>query len=148
MDTRFIVINCVSHFKVFGLMITPKELIETELNEIQSFLELTQSEDINEAVFRGNELAVYMARTGKLLADAKIHRDEKLNSEIMREIKKLISLPASTSNKFIDTLTRDENHLVNWADRLNAACSRQLEWCRTIISKGKAEMQALHLHQG
>ncbi|WP_218620352.1 hypothetical protein [Flavobacterium sp. I3-2] len=129
-------------------MITPKDKIQLELEEIQNFLELTQSEDVNEAVYRGNELAVYMARSGKLLADAKIHRDEKLNSEVMREIKSLISLPASTSNKFIDTLTREENHLVNWADRLNAACSRQLEWCRTVISKGKAEMQALQMYQG
>lgn len=129
-------------------MITPKDKIKNELEEIQNFLELTQSEDVNEAVYRGNELAVYMARSGKLLADAKIHRDEKLNSEVMREIKSLLSLPASTSNKYIDTLTREENHLVNWADRLNAACSRQLEWCRTIISKGKAEMQALQMYQG
>jgi len=129
-------------------MITPKDKIQLELEEIQNFLELTQSEDVNEAVYRGNELAVYMARSGKLLADAKIHREEKLNSEVMREIKSLISLPASTSNKFIDTLTREENHLVNWADRLNAACSRQLEWCRTVISKGKAEMQALQMYQG
>lgn len=128
--------------------ITSKDKIQTELEEIQNFLELTQSEDVNEAVYRGNELAVYMARSGKLLADAKIHREEKLNSEVMKEIKSLISLSASTSNKFIDTLTREENHLVNWADRLNAACSRQLEWCRTIISKGKAEMQALQMYQG
>lgn len=129
-------------------MITPKDKIKIELEEIQNFLELTQSEDVNEAVYRGNELAIYMARSGKLLADAKIHKDEKLNSEVMREIKSLLSLPASTSNKYIDTLTREENHLVNWADRLNAACSRQLEWCRTIISKGKAEMQALQMYQG
>lgn len=129
-------------------MITPKDMIEAELEEIQTFLEVTQSEDITEAVYRGNELAVYMARSGKLLADAKIHRDEKLNSEVMQNIKKLISLPASLANKFIDTLTRDENHLVNWADRVNASCSRQLEWCRTIISKGKAEMQALQMYQG
>lgn len=129
-------------------MITPKDMIEAELEEIQTFLEVTQSEDITEAIYRGNELAVYMARSGKLLADAKIHRDEKLNSEVMQNIKKLISLPASLANKFIDTLTRDENHLVNWADRVNASCSRQLEWCRTIISKGKAEMQALQMYQG
>ena len=129
-------------------MVTPFEDINKELEEIQDFLELTQSEDITEAVYRGNDLAVYMARSGKLLADAKIHRDTKLNSEVMQNIKSLISLPASSANKFIETLTRDENHLVCWADRLNASCSRQLEWCRTIISKGKAEMQALQMYQG
>ena len=89
-----------------------------------------------------------MARSGKLLADAKIHKDEKLNSEVISRIKDLVSLHASSANKFIDTLTKDENHLVTWADRVNAACSRQLEWCRTVISKGKAEYQALHSYQG
>jgi len=128
--------------------ITSKENIQKELGEIQDFLEITLSEDINEAVIRGNDLAVYMARSGKLLADAKIHKDEVLKSETMARIKELMSLPASTSNKFIETLTKDENYLVTWADRINAACSRQLEWCRTIISKGKAEMQTLHMYQG
>jgi hypothetical protein len=36
---------------------------------------------MNEAVVRGNDLAVYMARTGKLIADAKIHREQKLRGE-------------------------------------------------------------------
>lgn len=128
--------------------ITSKENIQKELEEIQNFLEITLSENIDEAVVRGNDLAVYMARSGKLLADAKIHKDEVLKSETMSNIKNLMSLHASTANKFIDTLTRDENHLVNWADRVNAACSRQLEWCRTVISKGKAEYQALQQYQG
>lgn len=128
--------------------ITSKENIQKELEEIQNFLEITLSENIDEAVVRGNDLAVYMARSGKLLADAKIHKDEVLKSETMLNIKNLMSLPASTANKFIDTLTKDENHLVNWADRVNAACSRQLEWCRTVISKGKAEYQALQQYQG
>lgn len=130
------------------MSITSKENIQKELEEIQNFLEITLSENIDEAVVRGNDLAVYMARSGKLLADAKIHKDEVLKSETMSNIKNLMSLPASTANKFIDTLTKDENHLVNWADRVNAACSRQLEWCRTVISKGKAEYQALNSYQG
>ncbi len=128
--------------------ITSKENIQKDLEEIQNFLEITLSENIEEAVYRGNDLAVYMARSGKLLADAKLHRDEKLNSEVISKIKDLVSLPVSSANKFIDTLTKDENYLVNWADRINASCSRQLEWCRTVISKGKAELQALHMHQG
>lgn len=128
--------------------ITSKENIQKELEEIQNFLEITLSENIDEAVVRGNDLAVYMARSGKLLADAKIHKDEKLNSEVISRIKDLVSLHASSANKFIDTLTKDENHLVTWADRVNAACSRQLEWCRTVISKGKAEFQALQSYQG
>ena len=126
------------------MIITDKEKIIEELTDIQSFLEIEQSEDINEAVVRGNTLSVYMARSGKLLSDAKLHKDRKLNQSVISEIKNLVSLPASSANKFIDTLSKDDNYLVNWADRINASCSRQLEWCRTVISKGKAELQAFN----
>lgn len=126
------------------MIITDKEKIIEELTDIQSFLEIEQSEDINEAVVRGNTLSVYMARSGKLLSDAKLHKDRTLNQSVISEIKSLISLPASSANKFIDTLSKDDNYLVNWADRINASCSRQLEWCRTVISKGKAELQAFN----
>jgi hypothetical protein len=126
------------------MIITDKEKIIEELTDIQNFLEIEQSEDINEAVVRGNTLSVYMARSGKLLSDSKLHKDRTLNQSVISEIKSLISLPASSANKFIDTLSKDDNYLVNWADRINASCSRQLEWCRTVISKGKAELQAFN----
>lgn len=116
--------------------------IKAELIEIQNFLELELTEDITEAVYRGNTLMVYMARSGKLLADAKIHQDRKLRSEIVEQIKKLVTLPPSVANKFTSTLVENENYLVNWADRVNATSTHQLDWCRTLISKAKAEMQA------
>jgi hypothetical protein len=67
-------------------LITSPVNIITELTTIQYFLEITMSEDANEAVVRGNDLAVYMARTGKLIADAKIHREQKLR-EMIQEYK-------------------------------------------------------------
>ena len=41
---------------------------------------------------------------------------------------------------FIDSLCKNEQYLVDWCDRLNRTATHQLEWCRTIISKAKAEM--------
>jgi hypothetical protein len=125
-------------------LITSPVNIITELTTIQSFLEITMSEDANEAVVRGNDLAVYMARTGKLIADAKIHREQKLRSEMIQEYKKLIEFPASVAVKYTDTLVENETYLLTWATRLNAACTHQLDWCRTIISKAKAEMSAFN----
>jgi len=125
-------------------LITPQADIITELTTIQSFLEITMSEDANEAVVRGNDLAVYMARTGKLIADAKIHREQKLRSEMIQEYKKLIEFPASVAVKYTDTLVENETYLLTWSTRLNAACTHQLDWCRTIISKAKAEMSAFN----
>jgi hypothetical protein len=116
--------------------------IKKELTDIQDFLEITMSEDANEAVVRGNDLAVYMARTGKLVADAKYHRDQKLRSEMIKEYQKLLDFPASVAVKYTDTLVESETHLMTWATRLNASCTHQLDWCRTIISKAKAEMQS------
>lgn len=125
-------------------IIATYEQIKEELKTIQSDLEVEMSEDANEAQYRGNQLAVHMARTGKLLADAKIHRDRKLSSEVFDNLKKVTQLPASTANKFVDALCYDENYLVNWADRVNRSCTHQLDWCRTVISKAKAEMSAFN----
>ena len=123
-------------------MITSIEEIKKELVAIQSELEVEMSEDAQEAVFRGNQLAAQMARSGKLLADAKVHRDRKLRSGVMQELKKLVTLPATTANKYLDALCEEENYLVNWCERVNRACTHQLDWCRTLISKAKAEMQS------
>jgi len=124
------------------LHITPLQEIIQELNIIQNEVVVEMSEDVNEAVLRGNYCSAQIARTGKLLADAKIHKDRKLNSGIVQEMKKIIHLPATTANKYVDALCVNENYAVNWCERLNRTCTHQLDWCRTIISKAKAEMTA------
>ena len=67
-----------------NILITPKEQICKELTDIDSFLNITMSENAEEAVLRGNDLAVYVARSGKLLADAKYWLNEAMNSETMK----------------------------------------------------------------
>jgi hypothetical protein len=123
-------------------LITPYNQIVQELKEMQSNIEVEISDSVDEAVERGNILAVYIARSGKLLADAKFHREKKLRSDIVAELKQIVKLPPSVATKFVDTLVEKENYLMNWADRLNRTCTHQLEWCRTIVSKAKAEMAA------
>lgn len=125
-----------------NLNITPLSNIFQELSEISKFTEITMSEEPEEAVQRGNQLAVYMARTGKLLADAKYHRDRKLRSEVIEQLKAVNSMAPSVATKFVETLVENESHAVKWAERMNAACTNQLEWCRSVLSKAKAEMQA------
>ena len=114
-----------------NLNITPTDKISKELAAIDAFLNITMSEDVQEAVLRGNDLAVYIARTGKLLADAKYHLNVKKKSEVFDTLR---------VNAIIDSLCKDEQYLVDWCDRLNRTATHQLEWCRTIISKAKTEM--------
>lgn len=126
------------------VQISSKQQIIKELEIIQSVIDVELSDDLNQIVDRGNYCNAQMARTGKLLADAKIHRDRKLNSGVVENLKRVTALPASTANKYIDALCHDENYLVNWCERINRSCTHQIEWCRTLISKAKAEMSAFN----
>jgi hypothetical protein len=122
------------------LIATIEDLIR-EATEIQAFLEITVSENPEEIVLRGNDLSVYVARTGKMLADAKYHRDSLLNSEALRLLKEQAAAPASLMNKMIDAACKETNYILCRADRLNRCATHQLDWCRTLISKAKEEMR-------
>ena len=127
-------------------LITDLQSIENELKNIQDYLEMTPSEEIREIEDRGNQLIVYIARTSKLLADAKYHKNEKLNSTFVNDIKKISGLSASLANKFVDSLCKDENHLIDWCERLNRACTHGYEWTRSLLSKATAEWKYNHFN--
>ena len=127
-----------------NLNITPIESIAEELAAIDSYLNITMSEDVQEAVLRGNDLAVYIARSGKLLADAKYYLNGKKKSEVFDTLRETASRAGATAkavNAIIDSLCKDEQYLVDWADRVNRACVHNIDWCRTIVSKQKEEMR-------
>ncbi len=124
--------------------ISTLESLEKEAKEIDTFLNISCSDDMNEVVGRGNYLAVHISRTGKMLADSKWHKDQKLKSSIIKtlqETAKMAGLSVTTINKLIDANCETENYLVNWIDRLNRTATHQLDWCRTLVSKAKEEMR-------
>lgn len=125
-------------------LIADIESLEKEAQEIQNYLEITISDDPAEVVCRGNDLVVYISRTGKMLADAKAHLDSKMRSSIMKQLKGIgidLKMPATTLNNLISASCERENYLVTWIDRMNRAATHQLDWCRTLVSKSKEEMR-------
>lgn len=127
-----------------NLNITPKDRIFSELTDIDGFLNITMSENPEEALQRGNDLAAYIARTGKLLADAKYHLNQAKNTEVMETLRETAKNAKATSkavNALIDSICRDEQYLVDWCERANRAATHQLSWCVTVISKAKEEMK-------
>lgn len=127
-----------------NLQITDKEQILSELTAIDGFLNITMSEQAEEAVTRGNDLAVYVARTGKLLADAKYWLNDAMRPEVMQTLVdagKEIKATSKSINAIIDSLCREERYLVDWSERCNRTATHQLSWCVTIISKAKEEMK-------
>ena len=122
------------------LQISNLDEIEKGCQEIQSFLEVTCSEDANEAVRRGIDLGVHLARSSKMLADAKYHQDKARKESIIKRLN--VDLPASILKNLIDSDCEKENYIVNWCDRLNSGIVHQMDFLRTMISKVKAEMQS------
>lgn len=124
--------------------ITPVPELLAEIARHQSFLDVTVSEQPEEVVERGNELSVIISRSGKMKADAEYHRDTMMQSEIMTLLKDAakVQLPASAINKLLDSACKDYNYLATVCDRINRAATHQLEWCRTLVSKAKAELNA------
>jgi hypothetical protein len=125
--------------------ITPAEMIHSELSEIQAFLEAPYSADVpGQVQARFDSLCAYMARSGKLRADAEFHYHSLVESSIMESLKRGYekNLSASTINKFVEAAARNYKFLLTWADRTNRAATHQLEALRSVISTLRAERYA------
>lgn len=126
-----------------NLIISSFEELYEEALGIQKFLEVTMSEDASEAAQRGNDLMVYIARTGKMKADAKYWLNNKKQSDVMDTLRKVAKeTPHATPtavNALIGSLCKEEEFLYDMIERLNRTATHQYEWCRTLISAAKAE---------
>lgn len=125
--------------------ITPPDQIQKELDEMQAFLEADYSADVPGHVqARFDSLGAYMARSGKIKADAEFHYNSVVESTIMEALKKGYEdrLSPSTINKFVEAAARNYKFLVTWADRCNRSCTHQLEGMRSVMSTLRSERYA------
>jgi aspartate/tyrosine/aromatic aminotransferase len=125
--------------------------IKKECADMQAELETLIPDEVNGAIERGKEIAVYHARTGYMLALAKQLARKKKSSEIGEIIMKIAKenyLSAKAQNALVDSIADDEMFLVDWLDRLNSMCVHQIDLIRSIISKEKAEMQINSFNYG
>lgn len=126
------------------MILTTPEALSIEAEAIQNYIEVTMSDNLEEARQRATDLSVYNARTGKMLADAKYHLATKMKTEVMQVVQlqaKSSGMTAKTVNAMIDSLCRDEKYLVDWIERLNRATVHQIDMIRTFISLEKEIMR-------
>lgn len=129
--------------------ITPEDLLKMA-NEFHAVLSIKMEGDDPDAyVMRGNELVSIMATSGKMLADAKYHRDKAISENVINSLKQALNekLPASTINEFIKAECKDLNYLVNFIEQVNKECKYQVELLRSLISLRKTEMNNLGMNQ-
>lgn len=124
--------------------ITQIEDLIIEAKEIQLFAEITVGDNPQEIAERIADCGVYIARTGKMLADAKYHLNKKRKDETMQLITDILSdkkLSAKVQNALIDSLCKDEQYLVDWIERLNRAVTHQQEAMRSLLSYEKESLR-------
>lgn len=115
-----------------------------EIKEIQAYLEVECSNNPIEVMERMSTISVYMARTGEMLADAKKALREKKSSEINNtiiNIAKKQCLSATVQKALVESIAENEAYLVDRLDRLNAACTHQLDALRSQLSYLKEELR-------
>lgn len=122
------------------MMETPEQL-RAEAEGIQAYLEITASDDPNELVARLSELNVYLARTGRMLAEATGIRDRAVAEVYASRAETIGRMPATVARRFVESLTAEENELVTWLDRLNRTCTHQSENIRTQVSFAKQQLE-------
>lgn len=111
-----------------------------EIEDMQKFLEVTTSDDPRELVQRLTDINVYMARSGKLLADAKAYQDQVTANVYARNTDFISRVPATVAIKFVSAQCVTANHLVNWLDRINRSLVHAGDNIRTQISFAKQDL--------
>lgn len=114
--------------------------ILNEIEDMQQFLEVTTSDDPHELVQRLTDINVYMARSGKLLADAKAYQDQVTANVYARHTDFISRVPATVAIKFVSAQCVTANHLVNWLDRINRSLVHAGDNIRTQISFAKQDL--------
>ena len=79
----------------------PLPPIIQEIEEMQSFLETTASDNPKELIERLTDINVYLARSGKLLADAKAYQDQVTANVYSQHMEFISRVPATVAIKFV-----------------------------------------------
>lgn len=128
--------------------ITPYIEIEEECSDIQSFLDAELPDgpaDPSLLIEYGNQIAVYVSRTGALKADATYWYHQRRKDEIfdvLRANLTEVKASATTQNEMVKSLCAEELSLLEWCDRLNSACSKRLSWCQSELGLIKNDLIA------
>lgn len=115
-----------------------------EASIIQQYLEINCYENPVEIQERIRALAVYQARSGEMLAEAKKILNHKKTAEIQQtiiSIAKEAHLAAGVQNALLKSICIEESFLVDWLDRINASCTHQSASMITLLSYAKEEMK-------
>jgi hypothetical protein len=113
--------------------------LQENLDFIRKVVDMSIADDIDSIKGKGSSLYGVIGLSAECKKNAK--RDlERGRLIALSSIKQ--EWPASIMSKAIDAHCADQLSDLEYADRLNAAVTHQLDYCRTLISLYKQEMAA------
>lgn len=124
----------------------PDDIVE-EAIKIQGFCDTINSEGNSDnasyLMEKGNQLEVFISRTGKMLADAKYWYNAetaKLLPGVIHTLKD-VKYSSKVQNALIESMAKNERLLVDMLERLNRTCTHQADFIRSTLSYIKEEMK-------
>lgn len=114
--------------------------IENKLNFIRKLVDTDLSNcEINDVEAHGKRLAAVIGLSAETMAQAK----KRVDLRLLKAIKGMEDrkYPPSVLLKLAQAECAEEAATYDYADRLNAGISHQLDYYRTCISKWKAELE-------
>jgi hypothetical protein len=120
------------------------EELRREASIIQDYLEVNIGGcDANDLMLRLDQLGVYYARSGAMHAEVVGLIDSATAKFMAENSDTIVSLSPSLVKTLIKGATAELNALERQIDRINAACSKQCDNLRTLISYEKARAAIL-----
>jgi hypothetical protein len=119
--------------------------IINQLQEMQDYLDEPLTDDPYLVEQRGSILCVHLSRSGKIFADLQAEYKKALNEELIKVILPRMAKEAGASftvqNLLAKSACYEMERLVTWSERIHKTTTRQLDWCRSVMSKNKEEMR-------
>lgn len=112
----------------------------TEIKEMQAYLEIEVSEDANEICERMRVISVYMARSSRMLAEAKSHR-RKAEKDVFASLPEFGSMPANTLKKYLEVCAYEWYEIEDALESLYKSCVHITDGLRSLLSYSKEDMR-------
>lgn len=112
----------------------------TEIKRMQEYLEIEISEDPNEICERMRTLNVYMARSSRMLAEAKAYR-RKTEKETVALMPDFGKMPANTLKKYLEVCAWEWYEIEDALENLYKTCVHTLDSLRSLLSYSKEDMR-------
>lgn len=112
----------------------------TEIKAMQEYLEIEPSDDPNEICERMRVISVYMARSSRLLAEAKAHR-RKSERDTFAALPEFAAMPANTLKKYLEVCAYEWYEIEDALENLYKTCVHSLDSLRSLLSFSKEDMR-------